>query len=261
MRHTLDIERLVKEAAGNHRKFESFCWDAEPEDGENWTLVYTNNRDSGLSEQSNAAAIEKEMVGFADDVIPQHHGHWACGWVDGYAIRVYRADSEGTLQITEAFRRWCDLHDALEDYPVLDETDYSQREYDAAHENIRERSRFVVDDHPEDWDQKIWEWLWENEQGELENVDDQGAYPSDESIRRALRALDLLDRDYWPEQAIRCKCCGHLVGPSDYGNMTYATLPYHHPFCVEGDFAELCEEKDNPCLGSAFLGIVEDVEG
>ena len=41
----------------------------------------------------------------------EHHNHWAVGWVDGYAIRVYR---DG--KITEAFRTWHDLQARMNDY-------------------------------------------------------------------------------------------------------------------------------------------------
>ena len=61
----------------------------------------------------------------------EHHTHWAVGWVDGYAIRVYRRG-----RITKAFRTCHDLQSRLADYPVLDEDDYSNRVYEATLENI-----------------------------------------------------------------------------------------------------------------------------
>ena len=65
------------------------------------------------------------------DVRAEHHGHWACGWIDGYAIRVYRNG-----QITEAFRAYHELAARLADYPVLNEEDFSRREYEATLENL-----------------------------------------------------------------------------------------------------------------------------
>ena len=89
---------------------------------EEWAIVYTHNRDSDLLDQSNADAIDKALAPFTEgdspDVRAEHHGHWACGWIDGYAIRVYRNG-----QITEAFRAYHALAARLADYPVLDEED------------------------------------------------------------------------------------------------------------------------------------------
>ena len=53
------------------------------------------------------------------------------GHVDGFSLRVFR---NGT--ITEAFKKYHDLAKQLDNYPVLDESDYSNREYEATVENI-----------------------------------------------------------------------------------------------------------------------------
>src|SRR5262245_41147296 len=130
-----DVEGAAKEMAGNHQRFDSFAWHDRPADDDKWTIVYTRNRDSRLLEESNAEAIDRELGPLfkSGDIVPEHHGHWACGWIDGYAIRVY----DDTGAITPAFRRWCELCEQLADYPVLDEEDYSRREYEATLENIQ----------------------------------------------------------------------------------------------------------------------------
>ena len=58
----------AKEAAGNWREFDCFAWFDQPADADNWTIVYTSNRDSGLIDQSNAAAIDKVLRRFKADV-------------------------------------------------------------------------------------------------------------------------------------------------------------------------------------------------
>ena len=190
----VDYAELAAQAAGNWRSFESFGWHDQPHDAENFTIIYTHNRDSRLLEESNAAAIDAELEPFREgddpDVIAEHHGHWACGWVDGYAIRVFRQD--GT--ITEAFQRLCDLNERLEDYPVLDDEDYSRREYEATLENIRSvGGRWVKSDAPDDWDKQVFSWFWDDEQEEVISRDDQGGYPSDEAMKRALLDLDFFE--------------------------------------------------------------------
>jgi hypothetical protein len=191
----LNVQEMARDAAGNHERFDSFSWHSPPDDAENWTIVYVRSRDSGLLEQSNSDAIEKELQPFIDagDVLPEHHGHWAVGWVDGFAIRVWDDDGE----VTEAFQAWCYLQERLGTYPVLDETDYSNREYDATLENIEsEGQRHIRDDAPDDWPSRVFSWLWDHAQRELENRDDQGASPSWEAVREALIELDFLDAWY-----------------------------------------------------------------
>jgi hypothetical protein len=187
----LDLETAAKEARGNWQKFDSFGWHDRPADAEEWAIVYTHNRDSDLLDQSNADAIEKALAPYMEgeeesaDVRPEHHGHWACGWVDGYSIRVYRNG-----EITPAFRAYHDLAQRLADYPVLDEEDHSRREYDATLENLRNEG-FDGDCFapPDDWAEEVFTWLWDHNQGAVENRDGNGGYASKAEIGEALDAL------------------------------------------------------------------------
>jgi hypothetical protein len=128
------VEEAAEEAVGNWMSFGDFSWDRanKLKDAGQYCVVYTHNRDSGLLDQSNAEAIAEAMKPYLDrDVFEEHHTHWAVGWVDGYAIRVYRRG-----KITRGFRTWFDLQQRLADYPVLDDDDYSNRIYEATLENI-----------------------------------------------------------------------------------------------------------------------------
>jgi len=185
------LEDAAREAAGNWKKFQSFAWHDKPDDAENWAIIYTSNRDSGLLDQSNAAVIDKEMSQFPEDQArSESHGHWAVGHVDGWAVRVYFPD--GT--ITPAFKAMFEMQAALADYPVLDSEDYSRREYEATLENIEQAGRrFVRPDAPESWPSDVYSWLSDNDQGAIENQDDQGGYPNDDEIKEALEALGLLE--------------------------------------------------------------------
>src|SRR5262252_5204943 len=97
------LEDAAKGCAGNHRRFNSFAWHDAPDDDDKWTIVYTHNRDSGTLDRANAEAIAARLEPFTKgddpDVVAEHHGHWACGWVDGFAVRVYASDGS----ITPAF--------------------------------------------------------------------------------------------------------------------------------------------------------------
>jgi len=188
----LDLDLAAKELAGNWQDFDCFYWDRsnEIDDADQFCIVYTNHRDSDLLDQSNAAAIAEAMQPFLDqescDVFEEHHRHWACGWVDGYAIRVYRNG-----QVTEAFRTWHDLQTRMGDYPVLDEEAYSAKEYEATIANIADAAWRVGRDFdlPEGWESEVYSWLWDHDGSEIENTDDRGGYPSEDSLRRAFNAL------------------------------------------------------------------------
>lgn len=196
---TLTLEDAAKEAAGNWRKFDSFVWwrQHEMDDADLWTIVYSSNRDSGLLDQSNAAVIAKTLETFTEgedaDVLAERHSHWLVGHVDGYSIRVY--DDDGN--ITEAFRAYFELLEQLDGYPILDESDYSQKEYDATHENIdlaawKVKRDFVL---PEGWESEVYSWLSDTDSSQLENVDDQGGWPDEESLRAAFTGLGYKEQE------------------------------------------------------------------
>jgi hypothetical protein len=188
----LTLEEAAKEAAGNWQKFESFAWHRarDLDDADNWAIVYTNNRDSGLLDERNAAAIDKAMEPFTEgddpNVVPEHHHHWACGWIDGYSIRVFR---DG--QITEAFKTYHELAERLADYPVLDEEDYSSREYEATLANIPDAAWKLKNDYelPDGWEGDVYGWLSDHDCSAIENRDDRGGYPSEDQLRAAFEAL------------------------------------------------------------------------
>jgi hypothetical protein len=101
-------------------------------------------------------------------------------------IRVYRRNEHG---VTRAFQTWCDLQARLEDDPILDEIDYSNRQYESAIESIRARGGRLVGGHaPESWPNRVYAWLSDHNGRELEDRDDRGACPSRDAIAQALKA-------------------------------------------------------------------------
>lgn len=118
--------------------------------------------------------------------------HWAVGWVKHLSFRVLDENGEPS----KAYRFISEWFDALEDYPCADDELLSQMEYDAAIEAIEsEGRRWLKEGAPEGWPGEVWTWLSENEQGELENRDGNGAYPSEESVRNALRSLGIHEEE------------------------------------------------------------------
>lgn len=65
--------------------------------------------------------------------------HWACGWVEGYAVAVYDPSTESGL--TPAFEECCEIARELDDYPCLNEDDWSQRESEDEWDYIVDETR------------------------------------------------------------------------------------------------------------------------
>jgi len=189
----MDIIERAKKLVGNWKKFGSFAWHEQPENPENWCIVYTVNRDSDLLTESNARAIDEIMKPFVDDETAraEDHNHWAYGWIRGYSIMVYK-DGE----IAEAFKAWHGIQERLDNYPVMNEDDWSRREFEATLENVEQvGKRFLKDGAPDTWVSDVERMLSESEEyhNEVESRDGGGGYTSDESVQWAMKELGIFD--------------------------------------------------------------------
>jgi hypothetical protein len=185
-----EIIAEAKKRAGAHRQIPDFSWGGEPEDGENWMLYHLAHRDSDFLSQSNTHYIEKNFPDQEDMVDHQSFSHWAVGWIDAVAIRVY--DAEGA--ITEVFQKFYeDVIEALEQYPVLDEDHYSQLEWEdeqrVIEEAIKSYYKWECPLDEDEMDQAIGQVAGNNESDRFGG--DGGSYPSDEEIFEALAELNL----------------------------------------------------------------------
>ena len=188
----LTIEDAATESAGNWRDFDCFVWwrKDELESPDDWMIHYSHHRDSEILDQSNAEQIREALAPFTEgddpDVVEESHSHWAVGHIDGFSMRVFK-DGE----ITAAFRTFHGLMESLAGYPILDEEDFSNREYEATVENIVDAAWRLRDDYdlPENWQYEAYGWLSDHECRAIECCGDQGGYPSEESLRRAMDAL------------------------------------------------------------------------
>jgi hypothetical protein len=97
------------------------------DDKQDWlVLPCGRNRDSGVRQESNfhcalAMLGGESWSGDGGNVEVHRFGHWACGW---FEIIIVRPD---TKEAKEAESIEC----ALADYPVLDDSDVSDREHEA----------------------------------------------------------------------------------------------------------------------------------
>jgi hypothetical protein len=190
------IEEFCKEMAGNHFKIADFCWDrrSDLDDPQNWCLYHYVHRDSGLVDQSNGHVIETKMRPFVarGTAHLEHFSHWAVGWIDAVAIKVYSKDGTPTKAVTVLF----DLLQKLDDYPLLDETEYCNREYDATLQNIRTQAiGLIMPNPPAGWESDVYRWLGDNDGSALENIDDRGPCPDDDQVKAALKALNLFRKE------------------------------------------------------------------
>lgn len=188
-----DLKGAAEALAGNWKEFDSFCWHRayDLEDADKWVIWYTSHRDAGLLEQSNEQAINERLKPFAEgddpDLVFESHSHWAVGHVDGFSIRVFNADG-----ITPAFGEFCRIKEELDAYPVLDESDYSKREYEATLENYREELWRLRDELPEGWEAEVYSYFSDSGQDEfIENRDDRGGWAPREKLIEALETLGL----------------------------------------------------------------------
>lgn len=190
----MKLDEFAIEMAGNWKKFVCFVWHRgyALADADNWTVYYTAGRDAGLLAQSNHAEIAKRLASFMEgdeaDVVAETHSHWAVGYLDGFSIRVFKPDGS----ITPAFEELHRIREALDDYPVLNESDYSEREYQATLENYR-NEMWGQPDLPEGWEDEVYSWFSDHCQDRyIENRDDQGGYAPREKLVEALQDLGLL---------------------------------------------------------------------
>jgi hypothetical protein len=106
-------------------------------------------------------------------------------------MRVYCDDA-----ITDACHVYHGLMERLEAYPVLDESEYGRREYDAPLENIEDAAwRFKSNyDLHDGWEAEVYEWLAAHRPGAAGNKDDRGADPSERELLDAFNGLGYVQR-------------------------------------------------------------------
>ncbi len=160
--------------------------------GAEWPDYYVaigRHRDSSLLDNSNFEVFEKAMkeIGEADNW--QHeeacwqivrNGHWAVGWVEWIAIH---KDAQAHIDKAD------ELLARLADYPVLDEENYSNRQYESALSFITEAVSFYARRSEEEFTEERKQVAIEQLMSDCEDFggdDGDGYYPSDEEVELAL---------------------------------------------------------------------------
>lgn len=99
------------------------AWDDSWQYSRECFVFIGRNRDSDILSESNFECALKELGGESDTVKIVRESHWACGWLEWIAIH----ESDGkSLEIADS------IVASLSDYPVLNEEDFGEREWNAA---------------------------------------------------------------------------------------------------------------------------------
>ena len=110
--------------------------------GHDWSGWYCGpmrTRDSGILDQSNFDVALELLGGEVEGRVEVRSvGHWACGWFDQIMVK----NDESNI---ESIRVLLEIKSSLEDYPVLDESDYFEREFDAACEYAEQTKEDIAD--------------------------------------------------------------------------------------------------------------------
>jgi hypothetical protein len=146
---------------------------------EDYFVVYSKSRDSDLLTQSNFDAILKEH-GDKEGVEVNRASHWAVGWVEFIMVR-----KDAPRDVIEALDN--DIC-YLEDYPVLDENDFSSREFEETIENIKSQAKVSLTD------EEAGEVFRRLPDDDTQPVDGGGAWPKEESVAKAVWELTQEDK-------------------------------------------------------------------
>lgn len=92
-------------------------------DRNEYYVIYGQHRDSDTLTRSNFRSILQALGGESDTVLVIRDSHWAVGWVESIYVHEYATD---TLQKADEIKA------DLEDYPVVDESDWSDLQFNEA---------------------------------------------------------------------------------------------------------------------------------
>lgn len=133
---------------------------------ENWLVVLVSqNRDSAILEKSNFESALEILGGESDTIEIHRFGHWGPGWFEIIIAHPSRLEDVAKIAFS------------LANYPILNESDYSEKEVEAIIEywenmSLREKIDLCIEENcsifsarREEIPEKLWERLsvWVNE--------------------------------------------------------------------------------------------------
>ncbi len=161
---------------------------------------FSQTRDSSLREISNYDyVLEHFEVHYEKDDkwYVCHCSHWLVGWVDHLVVRILKNQEVGFVEdnITDIFKECIELLQALENYPVLDESKLSEMEYNATLTNMSyELPNWTSVGEEEKTE--IFSWLWSQD---VYPEGDDSDWFSELELGVACFALGFIDDNYAEE--------------------------------------------------------------
>ena len=229
----MDYEDIAREYLDKHEAFYSHSGlPAHVTDPDNWICVMESADLYGatLLDKSNFEVL-------SDDLFKRFPDDTAWGAEGCLAVRAFR---DGKL--TEACREGLEAAIFVEEqYPVLDDEDYSRRQYEAGLENISYVGS-VAYEAPDDWPAQVFSWLWDNDQEALDYRDEEDGYaPSEDAVNRAIIYLGFFDKEdvYRTIVELGTPCLRSGV-PASWPQDTFTWLLQHY----EGDALSLVKSGD-----------------
>lgn len=126
------LKGKVYEALSASLNIPNFMYTGELELGRTWTFTFSTHRDADILNISNYEVILEDLQRVnKDHVEVAECGHWGVGWIKHITVKMIH---DG--RITAVAKRVMWWKDRLEDYPVADEDDYSEREMQKQEENF-----------------------------------------------------------------------------------------------------------------------------
>ena len=105
-------------------------------------VLLSRNRDSGLVEKSNFQSALKMLNGESDTVKVVRSSHWAVGWIE--VILIHESD---VISVSKGN----DIEESLESYPILDEDDFATKEGERSDELMEEIRKDIANDCGKWW--------------------------------------------------------------------------------------------------------------
>jgi hypothetical protein len=146
--YEIDIETLAEWAEkALTRPSDAAFWDERLYETHGSTLTWAERGDDILEESNYLSALEivQGAAESEDDVIDATCGHWLVGSLRQLFVRVYEDDG---VTFTAAWKAIVEIGEGLESYPIVDESDYSEREWKLYEENLSE----AIDQAQRDYD-------------------------------------------------------------------------------------------------------------
>jgi hypothetical protein len=120
----------LAEAISNPSGWDSSANYAGKTDWDGWYCVLGWNRDSGLIDECNKDEALKRLGGEREGAVEVVRiGHWACGWCEYLAVH---ESDQNAMQEAESIR------EDVDNYPILNEDDFSNKEYEAAQDTWKD---------------------------------------------------------------------------------------------------------------------------